>query len=95
MDKRGYNQSGIPSPDIKQSPIIPLGNVPNYSKKNPTYSYGNYLNTETSRMPQLKTQPKLQKNYKESTTSHIEVASSWFSTEVDYTTQIGPKPTRK
>ena len=31
LDKRGFNHSGIPSPDIKQLPIIPLGNVPNYS----------------------------------------------------------------
>ena len=41
MDKRGVNQSEIISSGIKQSPIIPLGNVHNYGKKNPTVYSGN------------------------------------------------------
>ena len=60
MDKHGFTNSGIPSPDIKQCSIIPLGNVPNYSKKNTTVSSDTSLKTETSKIPQLKTQPKLQ-----------------------------------
>ena len=46
-------------------------------------------------MPQLKTHPKLQTKDKEWNTSYIDVASSWDSTEVYYTTKIGPKTTRK
>ena len=58
--KRGVNHSGIPSPEIKQLPIIPIGNVPTYTKKNPTVSSGASLKTETRKMLQLTTQPKLQ-----------------------------------
>ena len=59
MDKRGVTQSGIPSSDIKQLPIIPMSNLQNYSTKKPTVSYGYSLRTETSKIPQLKTRPKL------------------------------------
>ena len=45
MDKRGVTQSGIPSYNMKESPMIPSGNVQNYSKKNPIVSSGTYLNT--------------------------------------------------
>ena len=38
VDKRGGTHSGIPSLDIKQSPIIPLCNVQYYRKKTPTVS---------------------------------------------------------
>ena len=39
MEKYGIINSGIPSPDIKQSLIIPLGIVPYYGKKNRTVSW--------------------------------------------------------
>ena len=45
MNKHGVTHSGIPSSEIKQLPIIPLGNVHNYSKKTQTVSYGDYLKT--------------------------------------------------
>ena len=60
MNKRGVTQIGIPSSDIKQLPIVILGNVPNYSKKNPTIYSGTSLKTKTINIHQLKTQPKLQ-----------------------------------
>ena len=60
VDKRGVAQSGSPSYDIKQLPTISFINVHSFSKKNPTVYSGNYLKTETSKIPQLKTQPKLQ-----------------------------------
>ena len=60
MDKCGVTQSGIPSSDIKQRPIIPLSNVHHFSKKNPTVYYENSLKKETSKTPQLKAQAKLQ-----------------------------------
>ena len=56
----GFTNSGIPSLDIKQLTIIPLGNVANYSNKNPTIYFGTSLKTKTRKMTQLKTQPKLQ-----------------------------------
>ena len=46
-------------------------------------------------MPQLKTHPKLQSKYKESTPLYLKVASKWVSTEVYYATEIVPKPTRR
>ena len=46
-------------------------------------------------MPQLNTQPKLQTKYKESTTSSIDIASSWVSTHVDYNAQIVPLKNKK
>ena len=95
MDKSAVTHSGIPSPDIKQLLIIPLGNVTNDSKKNPTVSSGTYLKTETSNMPQLKTHPNLQSQYKESTPSSIGVKSSFISTYVEYTTAMGPKPRKE
>ena len=76
MYKNGVNQSGIPSSAVKQLPIIPLSNVQNFSKKNTTVYYGNSLKTETNKNTQLKTQPKLQSQYKESTPSFPGVASS-------------------
>ena len=57
MYKHGVTQSGIPSPDIKRLPIVPLRNVQNFSKKNPTVSSGNYLEKETSKIHQLQSQP--------------------------------------
>ena len=63
VGKRGVNQSGIPSPNIKSLPIIPLGNVPNYSKKNPTFYSGTSLKTKTIKIPKLKTHTKLQSQY--------------------------------
>ena len=60
LDKYGVNQSGIPLYDIKQLPIFPLSKVKNFIKKNPTFYYENNLKTETCKIPQLKTQPKLQ-----------------------------------
>ena len=94
MENCGVTHSGIPSPDIKQLLIIPLGNLPYYRKKTPTVSSGNPLNTDTIKMHQLKPQPKLHSKDKESTPLSIGVASGWVSTEVDCTTAINPKPTR-
>ena len=73
MDKHGFTNSGIPSPDIKQCSIIPLGNVPNYSKKNTTVSSDTSLKTETSKIPQLKTQQKLQSKDKELNPSSLDI----------------------
>ena len=56
MDKRGVTHSGIPSPGIKQLPIILLSNVPNYGKINQTVSSGTSSKTETRKIPQLKSQ---------------------------------------
>ena len=58
--KHGIIPSGIPSFDIEQLPIIPLGNVPYYVNKNPTVSSGYSLKTETINKHQLKSQRKLQ-----------------------------------
>ena len=55
--------------------------------KNPTVSSGTSLKTEIINIPQLKTHPNLQSQYKESTPSYIGVASS--STDVDYNTFMG------
>ena len=60
QDKHGLAYIVIPSPDIKQLPIITLVNVPNYSEKIPIVYSCTSLNTETRNMPQLNTQPKLQ-----------------------------------
>ena len=46
-------------------------------------------------MHQLKSQQKLQSKDKESNPSSLDVASSWFSTEVGYTTAIDPKLTEE
>ena len=53
VDKHGVIHSGIPSPEIKQLTIIPLGNVPNYRNKIPNVSSDTSLKTETSKMHQL------------------------------------------
>ena len=45
-------------------------------------------------MHQFKLQQKLPSKNKESTPLSIDVASSWVSTEVDYTAVIDPKPTK-
>ena len=45
VEKCGVTHSGIPSPEIKQLPIIPLGGVPYYRKKTPTVSSGDSLKT--------------------------------------------------
>ena len=37
----------------------------------------------------------LQSQDKESTPSSLGIAPSWISTEVYYTTEIGPKPTKE
>ena len=73
VDKRGVTYSGIPSPDIKQWPIIPLVNVPYYRNINPTVSSGTSLKTETRKIHQLNSQPNLQSKYKESTPSSHDV----------------------
>ena len=67
---------------------------PYYRKKTPTVSSGTSLKTETSKMHQFKLQLKLPSKNKESTPLSIDVASSWVSTEVDYTAVIDPKPTK-
>ena len=95
MDKLGFTHSGIPSPYIKQLTIIILDNVHNYSKKRPTVYSGTSLNTETIKMPQLKTHPQLQSKDKKWTPLYIGVESSLFSTEVYYTTEIGHNLTKK
>ena len=74
MEKRAISNSGIPSPDKKQLPIIPLGNEPYHRKKNPTVSSGDYLMTVTSNIQQLKSHQKLLSKYKESTPSYLDVA---------------------
>ena len=43
----------------------------------------------------LKSHPKLQPKDKKSTHLYLDVALSWVSTEVDYTTAIYPKPKRE
>ena len=64
-DKENVGKCGvayivIPSPDIKQLPTISLVDVPYYRKKNPIIYSCTSLKTETSKMHQLKSQPKLQ-----------------------------------
>ena len=86
---------GIPSQEIKKSPIIPLNIVMHYRRKTLTVSSGNPFKTDTRKMHKLKTHPKLQSKYKESTPSSLDVASSWVSNEVDYTTGINHKPTKE
>ena len=56
--KRGIIHSGIPSPDMKQFPIVPLGNEPHYRNKTPTSSPYTSLKTDTINVHQLKSQPK-------------------------------------
>ena len=92
MEKCGVTHIVIPSPDMRQLPIIPLDNVHYFRKKNLTIYSCTSLKTETSKMNKLNSYPKLQSKYKKSTTSYLDVASSWVSTEVDYTTVIDPKP---
>ena len=65
------------------------------ARKNPTVSSDKSLKIETSKTTHLKTYPKLQTKDKESTPSSVDVTLSKVSTEVDYSTQIGHKPTRK
>ena len=60
VEKRGIIHSGIPSPDIKKLPMIPLDNAPYYRKKNPNVASGTSSKTESSKMNKLKSQPKLQ-----------------------------------
>ena len=67
----------------------------NIGRKHTTLSSGTLLKTETIKMHQLKSKPKLQSKDKESTPLYLDLASSWVSTEVDYTTTIYPKPTRE
>ena len=93
MDKRGVTYSGIPSPEIKQSPIIPLGNVPYHMRKNPTVASGIYLNMDSGKINQLKSHPKLKSKDKEPTPSYLKVEWGWVSTEVDYSSEIDPQPT--
>ena len=70
--------------------------MPNYSKKTATIYFGTSLRSETIKIPQLNTQPKIQRKYQEINPSYLDAASSWDTTEANYTTtQIGPKPTRK
>ena len=80
MGKRGSIPSGIPSPEIKQLPIIPFGNDPHYRKKIPTVSYGTPSKTETSHMNKLKSQTKLLSKDKESNPLSKYLASIWIST---------------
>ena len=47
--------------------MIPFGNEPYYGKKNPTVYSVTSLKTETIKMHQFKSQPKLQSKYIEST----------------------------
>ena len=93
--KRGSIRSGIPSPSIMQLPIIPFGNEHQYSNKTPTVYFGNYLKTETRKMHQLKSQPKLTSKDKELTCQYQDVALSWVSTEVGYTATINDKATKE
>ena len=74
MDKRDVTHGVIPSPDIKQLPIIPFVTVSYYRRNNPTVSSVTSLKTETSKMHQLNSQPKLQSKYKESTLSYLDVS---------------------
>ena len=46
-------------------------------------------------MPQLNTRTELQPEYKESNPSSLDMESGCVLTEVYYTTEICPKPTRK
>ena len=91
MGKIGVTQSGIHESDMEQLPIIPLGNVPIYTNKNPTVSSVSSLKTKTSKIYQLKTQPKLQSQDQESTPYSLGFESSLVTTKVDYTTAICPK----
>ena len=75
--------------------MIPLYNVPNYRKKNPTVYSGTSLNTEPIEIHQLKSHPNLKSKYKESTPSSHDVVSSWILTEVDYSSTFYHKPTRR
>ena len=74
MDKRGVTQSGILLYDIIQWPIMPLGNVHDFIKKDPTFYSKNSFQSETSNIPQLKTQPNLHSKDKEWTISSLGVA---------------------
>ena len=74
MDKHGFTLNRIPLPDIKHLQMIPLGNLQTYSEKNIIVSSGTSLKTETTNIPQVKTQPKLQTKYKESNPSSLEVS---------------------
>ena len=76
MGKHGSIPGGIPSPDIKQLPIIPFDNEPHYRKKNPTVTSGTSLKTETGKMQQLKSHPNMPSKDKESTRSYQDVSSS-------------------
>ena len=93
MGKHGSIPGGIPSPDIKQLPIIPFDNEPHYRKKNPTVTSGTSLKTETGKMQQLKSHPNMPSKDKESTRLSQDIWSSWFLTEADYAVPIGDKPT--
>ena len=72
-----------------------MGNILYYSNIIPPPSSGTSLKTVTSKMPQLKSQPKLQSKDKKSTISSLDVESSWVSTELDFTNTINPTPTRE
>ena len=72
-----------------------MGNVTCYRNKTQTFSSCTYLNTEPRNIHQLKSQPNLQSKDKESNPLSLDVASSWFSTEVDYSSSNDPKPTRE
>ena len=75
-------------------PGIPFGNEQQYMEKHPIVSSGSYLNTKNSKIHQLKSQTNLQSKDNESTRLSQEIASSWVSTEVDYTVSIDDKPTK-
>ena len=92
MEKCGFTQSVIPPSDIKQLPIIPLSNIKNFSKKKPTVYSENSFRLETSKIPQFKTQLKLQSQDMESTSSSLGVALS--SNDLVHTRLMVPKPTK-
>ena len=95
VEKRGIIHSLIPSPDKNQLSIIPLYIKPYYSKITPTIYSGDSLKTETSKIHQLKSQPKLPSKDKKPNPSSLDVASSWPWTELYYTGAIDPKSTKK
>ena len=82
-EKHGSIHSGIPTPEIKQAPVIPFVNEQQY-RKNTISSSVSYFKTETSKTNQLKSQTNLPLEDKESTFLSQDIAYIWVSTEVYY-----------